>query len=451
MELKQHTSLRHLLVPQLQESLQILALSQTELRKLIEQELGNNPLLEEAQSKEKPLSSQDALSSLSSFTEYPFQTQQQTAKNSWQDPDLRLSQMTKKTSLQEILLRQLGMFTNCANEFAIGQEIIGNIDENGYLTTSLEEIAKACGTTLESAEVILKLIQQFEPAGVGARNLAECLLIQLDEMQEHDPLLRKLVSCHLEDIAKKNFSHIAKVCKETKETIDPAIKKIHRLNPKPGRAYCAEQIYHITPDIIIEEKNEELKVTVNDEEIPSLQISKDYLSMLKQSNLDENTQTFLKEKLTRAMELLRAVTKRKRTLKKIVEALLEIQLDAIKEDLSFLKPLTLGELAQKIGVHESTVCRAVMNKYVRIPSGVVALKDFFSSHLNDTDGHSISSTYIKTLIKDLIEQEDKRHPLSDQHIALIISQEKQIPISRRTITKYREELKILSTTFRREK
>lgn len=449
MEIRQKTELRHLLVPELRQSLKILTLSLLELKAVVEEELNSNPLLEESPVKEAPTKTnnpeKEKYPDLLPFHKYPDAN-----INQGSNLDFRLSLITKKVSLQDILLRQLGMFTDTDEEFSIGQEIIGNINENGYLKASLEEIAINLNVTIDKVENVLKLIQQFEPAGVASRSIPECLLIQLKLANELNPLTHKIVQGHLEDIAKKNYTHIAKALKEPLDKIEPLIKKILKLDPKPGRNYSAEEAHHIIPDVVIDEKNGELKLTINDEDIPVFNINKDYMEMLKKSETDPATKEFLRNKLTNALELLRAISKRKRTLSKIMEAIVEIQAEAIRQDLSYLKPLTFQELAQKIKMHESTVCRAIMNKYVKLPFGIVALKDFFSSHVHDTNGESISSSHIKKLLKELIEQEDKKHPLSDEDIVKLLAN-KKINISRRTVAKYREELKILSTVFRREK
>jgi RNA polymerase sigma-54 factor len=363
--------------------------------------------------------------------------------------DFKTSLVTKKPSLQDVLLRQLGMFADTDEDFRIGQEIIGNIDENGYLKANLAEISAILMVPVEQAEKVLKLIQKFEPIGVAARSVSECLLVQLELANENDPILHRIIESHLEDVAKKNFSHIAKSLKEPLEKIESCIKKILKLNPKPGRNYSSEQINNVIPDIIIEEKGEDLEVSINNEDIPTVSINKDYKAMLKDKSINPQTKEFMKEKLRQALELLRSIYRRQRTLRKVIDAILEIQHEAVRDGLSNLKALTFQEIAQKIGMHESTVCRVVMNKYVQTPHGIVALKDLFSSHVHDENGQSISSTFVKSRLKELIDQEDKKHPLSDEGIVGVLLKENGLKVSRRTVAKYREELKILSTSFRR--
>jgi len=233
MELKQKTELKTTLVPQLVQSLNILSLSSMEIHELIEKKLESNPLLEELRPKSKL--SKSALPR-------PFRSRQNN-----EDLDFQENFITKKTSLQDILFRQLGCSTSTDEEFKIGQEIIGNINEHGYLAASLQDISKALNVPMENIEKVLNIVQEFEPAGVGARSVAECLRLQLTCAGENDPLLIKIVECHLQDVAKKNYTLIAKNLKVPIETIEPLIKKIHGLDPKPGRNFCAEETQHITP------------------------------------------------------------------------------------------------------------------------------------------------------------------------------------------------------------
>jgi RNA polymerase sigma-54 factor len=399
---------------------------------MVEQELVSNPFLEEAQITSAPSLSVSAANSNAPEDTYAY----------------RQSLITRELTLQDILLRQLGMFTDCNEDFQIGQEIIGNIDENGYLQATVEEISQALKVTPEKTEKVLKIIQQFDPPGVAARSIPECLLIQLELDGENDPLIVHIIKAHLDDLSKKNYTRIAKALKEPIDKVEAAVKKILRLNPKPGRDYCGDAVHHVVPDIVVEEKDGDLEVTINGEDLPALSINKAYREMLKKMD-DPIGKKFLAEKLRNALELLRAITKRNRTLKKVIEIIVEIQEEALRNDLSYLKPLTFHEVAQRLEMHETTVCRVVMSKYVQTPHGVFALKDFFPSRIQDKNGHAVSSSYIKQMIKDLIDAEDKKHPLSDQDIVQILGKEKNVNVARRTVAKYREELKILSTAFRR--
>jgi len=438
MELRQKMQMRKLLLPELRQHLQILALPLPDLKDLLEQELVNNPFLEEAPEQVKPASPLSPLRLKKSISSEGL--------------ELRAAMMTRHATLQDVLLRQLGMFADTENDRLIGREIIGNIDENGYLKNTAENMAATLGQPVEKVVEVLKLVQRFEPPGVGARSPAECLLIQLELGGHNDPVTRQIVEAHLEDLAKKNYTHIAKCLKEPLERIEPCIKKILKLNPKPGRNYSAEEHIHVVPDILIDEGDEDdLLISINNEDTPTVNINQDYKKLLKDPAVDAQTKTFLREKLHNAMELLRAISRRQTTLRKVVEVIVEIQQEAIMEGFARLKPLTFHDVAARTGLHESTICRVVMNKYCQTPHGVVALKDFFSSHVHDTSGQTVSSNFVKRKIKELIDAEDKKHPLSDSDITKTLASNDNLKLARRTVAKYREELKILSSPYRRIK
>ena len=463
MELRQKLELRKLLAPELRQSLHILALPILDLMQLVDQEMLDNPLLEEQQSpetkatKETPEDMEKMLESLSPAQDdseaYTEGSQKSTEKD--QKIDFSQSLITKKVSLQDVLMRQLGMSITTAEEFTIGEEIIGNIDENGYLKATLEEISAVLNVSLEKAGQMLKAVQSFEPAGVGARNLAECLIIQLDLANETDPLIRKIIENHLDDVAKKNLAKISKDLKEPIEKVTAVVEKISNLNPKPGRNYSVDEIQQIIPDVIIQEDEDEkqLNIIINQENVPRLMISKAYREMLKKKDLDEKAREFITNKLHRAQELLRAISKRQSTLRRVMLTIVEIQDQAIRENLSLLKPLTFREVAEKINMHETTVCRVVMNKYCQTPCGVIALKNFFPSKIDhkDQNGQFVSSENVKGLIQDLIDEEEKKNPLSDEDIVKLLKEKSNLNVARRTVAKYREELKILSSTYRKQR
>lgn len=423
------------MAPALTQSLKVLTMTSLDLKTLIEEELISNPCLEEGPSE----------------NDLPPPLPPTNHSKGLPEDDLTDKIITKEISLQEVLLRQLGMFIDTDEELRIGHEIIGNIDENGYLKASLEELAQTLNLPIEEIAKVLGLIQEFEPPGVGCRSIPECLMIQLKKNNESDPLIFKIVENHLEDIAKKNYSLIAKQLKEPPEKIERLIHKILKLDPKPGRNYSTQIPQRIIPDILIKEKDEALEVIINNEYFSTIVISNAYKQMLKKENLDQAAREFIENKMRSAQELLRAVAKRTTTLRRVAEKLVEIQQDAIKEDLSYLKPLTFTELAKQLNIHETTVCRAVMNKYIDTPCGIVALKDLFTTKINDGNGQAVSVNYIKKSIKELIQQEDKKHPLSDEDIAKLLLERFNLKAARRTVAKYREEFKIPSTAFRRER
>jgi len=438
MDLRQRIETSHLLLPALQQSLKILPLSLPELKILVEERLLDNPFLEE--------------NSRKTLTEYkhlsPFNHSNKTRSNGF-DPLTEL--ITQKTSLKDTLLNEFSMFTSDPMELKIADEIIGNIDENGYLKVSLEEVSLKLSTPITLVKKVLSIIQRLEPPGIAARSLSECLIIQLNLSGDFNPLTRLIINEHLEDLAKKNYKKIAKCLKQALEEIKKHVAKIAKLNPKPAWNFTHERIQHVIPDITIDNSSGEVEIFINNEDLPTLNINKDYKALLKNSEFEPKTKEFLASKLREAIELLNAINKRQATLRKIVEIIAEVQQEAIEDGLSYLKPLNFKDVAQRLNIHESTVSRAIMNKYVTLPYGTVALKRFFSNSLKNQEGESISSNHIKKLIKELIDNEDKNHPLSDLKICDHLSQEHKLNVKRRTITKYREEMKILSTPFRKER
>lgn len=458
MELRQRLELRKLLAPELRQSLKILTLPLLDLKNLVDEEMLNNPILEELPPPDPGQTASKKEENLEKLLE-SLPPAEDDYKNRLSDSgkedksSFSQSLITKKATLQDMLLRQLGMFCENDEELFVGQEIIGNIDTNGYLKADLAEIARAKVVPLEKVEKALALIQQFEPAGVGARDIAECLLIQLRLANALEPVIEQVIRSHLEDVARKNFTKIAKELNQSLEKIELAVRKISLLNPKPGRNYSAEDIHQVLPDVFIEDVDGELRISINNEDIPHMMINKSYREMLKKKGLDAQTKEFIAAKLARAYELLRAVAKRQTTLRKVMETIVAIQQEAIRQDVSYMKPLTFAEVAQKIEMHETTVCRVVMNKYAQTPAGIIALKDFFPSKIRsqDPNGESVSSKTVKSLIRDTITEEDKKHPLSDEDIVKLLKSQHSLNVARRTVAKYREELKILSSVYRREK
>lgn len=440
--LSQRLEQRRLLLPQLNQSLKILALSSLELRDFLSKELETNPLLEESGSP-KPVR----------LSEYNCGHIPVQPSDSSETRDYIQEVLSQKQSLYEVLSRQLLMFARDADEVTVGDEIIGSINANGYLDVPLPDIASRLGVSLAYAERVLRLIQKFEPAGVGARSTRECLLIQLALCGDDDPLLKKIIEVHLDDIAKRKFSHMAKCLHVSPEKIEELVSRLMRFNPKPGRDYSTENTYRVVPDILISERDGTLDVSINNEDMPLVQINKDYRALLKNPGLDPQTRSFLKEKLNTALEMMRAISRRKLTLRKVVEAVVAIQEHAVRSGLSELKPLTFRDVASKIGMHESTVCRAAMNKYVRLPYGeTIPLKSLFSNRLSTSSGgETVSAMKIKGVIVQIIDGEDKKKPASDQDITEELLKKHGMKVSRRTVTKYREEMKLLSSPYRRKR
>jgi RNA polymerase sigma-54 factor len=442
--LNQRLEQRRLLLPQLHHSLKILALALPDISAMLSQELEVNPFLEESGVAKSPNPK---------LSEYVFVPVPVPAADAHETRDYVQEILSQKTSLFDVLNRQLAMFADSDADISLGQEIIGNIDANGYLAVPLAEIAAQAGVPLSHAERVLSLIQKFEPAGVAARSPRECLLIQLEMSQCPDLLLRKIIEEHLDDVAKKNYTRIAKALHEPVEVIEQCAARLQRFDPKPGRAYATDTAYRVIPDVIITDKGDSFDIAVNNEDLPSVQISKDYRALLKDPSLDQRTRDFLKEKLKTAQDLLRSISRRKLTLRTVIEEIVSVQEEAVRCGLSELKPLTLGDVAARIGMHESTVSRATMNKYCRLPCGeTVPLKAFFPAKIQSPPGEAaVSSARIKGMIVETIKNENAASPLSDQEIADRLRSDYGMRVSRRTVAKYREELKLLSSAYRRKR
>jgi len=452
MEIKQQLKQRQRLSQHLQQSLRILGLPLLELRSLIESELAENPVLEENPRKEEIASQPTATSKIDEAEpnqiDLPFQEKKSAIEESWTKESTIAD---KKENLYDFLSKQIHIAISDQQQLKIAITILNNIDENGYFKGSVQEIAQLIGCHETEVENTLGLIKKLEPAGVGASNIKECLLLQIKRLKKPNPLALQIIENHLDDLAKKDYQKIIKKLKVTDQDIARAVEQILHLEPKPGRSFSSEQISYITPDAVIEEKGNDFVITILDETIPNIFINPRYRKMLNDKNLDEQTKNFIRQKLNNAQNLVRAIKQRNNTIYKVIESILSIQKDALIEGMNRLKPLTLKDIAKNVGLHETTISRVVMNKYIQTPYGIFALKDFFSGSLTSQGGEAVSSQRIRLKIQELVDNEDKSKPLSDQLIVKIIQQEEKINIARRTVAKYRERLKILPKSQRRIK
>ncbi|MGB4520515.1 MAG: RNA polymerase factor sigma-54, partial [Candidatus Omnitrophota bacterium] len=352
-------------------------------------------------------------------------------------------------TLQEHLSRQLHLFSSSEDERKIGELIIGNINENGYFDCSIDEIAESNRTTKSQVEKVLALIQTFDPIGVGARDLRECLWLQLRTKEEENSLAGLIVDKYLPFLEKKRYGYIAKKLKRSVEEIKDAIKEIAKFQPKPGCSFSQEITQRLIPDAILKKNKNGYEVIPNDWELPRFGLSAKYKEMLKKNDTPTEVKEYLQERLKAGRSLIDAVNKRKETIQKILEEIVYAQKDFLDNGVTHFKPLTLSQIADRIGKHKSTVSRAISNKYVHTPYGIFKLRDFINSGVKQENGELFSSKSIKAKIKALIESEKKKKPLSDLEISSCLKQE-GIFVSRRTITKYRHQLKILPSKSRRE-
>lgn len=441
-----------IMTPELRQAIELLQFNSLELKEYIAKELEENPMLEVS-------SSSEDYENIEKYT----QENEIDWKEYWEKyGDVSYRPQTDKNikeynyesfvsyepSLKEYLLSQLNLVPLENKEHKIGESIVQNIDDNGYLNIQLKEIAKYIGCNIEEVEIMLGVVQTFEPIGVGARNLRECLLIQVRERKNIPKYIIKIIEDYLEDLSYNRIQKIAKELNIDIKQIQEASDFIKTLEPKPGRCYSgnSDSIRYITPDAEIKQIDGEFVVIINDVTGPRLNINNYYKNMLK-TGKDENTLEFLNNRFNSAMWIIRSIEQRKSTIKKVIESILKFQIDFFLEGERSLKPLTLKDVAEDIEMHESTISRATNGKYVQTPRGLFELKYFFSSGLESSDG-DISSTSIKSTLKELIDSEDTKKPLSDQKISELL-EEKGISISRRTVAKYRDELDIPSSSMRR--
>lgn len=456
------------MTPMLQQAIHLLQLSRMELLQAVRQEVEQNPVLEEmVEGVEEP----DEASALKTDVEESTTERNgegDTAEIDWdsylQDasdyrPTIQYEAidqfnsenlLTRSNSLQDHLLFQLHLTVRDDELLRLGSLIIGELDDNGYLRSSLEELASLVGAPLESMESALQLIQGFDPAGVGARDLRECLLIQLRIRPEEHALAEAIVSSHLPDLERHRFGKIAAALGVSLREVQEAMTLIASLEPKPGKNYSSEEPQYITPDVYILKIDGRLLVALNEDGLPRLRVSRYYRQILsKQASTSREARGYVEEKMRSALWFIRSIEQRKRTLIKVAESLVKYQRDFFEYGLSHLKPLTLREVADDISMHESTISRVTTNKYVQTPQGLFGLKYFFHRGVPSTVGEVVSSRRVRDLVRRYLTEEDSSKPLSDQKIVEILARVHGVEIARRTVAKYRGQLKIPSSNQRR--
>jgi RNA polymerase sigma-54 factor len=329
------------------------------------------------------------------------------------------------------------------------ETIIGNLDEDGYLTASLEEIADMGEHTQEQIESALKVVQSLEPAGVGARNLRECLLLQLESRNARSGVAWQIVTDHMRLLEMRQFRELAKVLGRPAEHIELAVKVIKRLNPRPGLRYSGPGARVVEPDVYFFKDGDHYVIQMNDEEVPQLRLNSQYRKMLDRDNgAAKDVRDYVRERYTSAIQLMKNIEQRKQTILRVCESIVRRQTDFLAQGLDYLKPMMIKEVAEEVGVHPSTVSRAVANKYVHTPQGVFELRYFFSEAVQGPSGGGTPLLLLKRRVKKMIEDEDGAHPLTDEQITAML-QASGIQVTRRTVAKYREDMKIPSTHQRR--
>ena len=458
------------MTPQLQQAIKLLQLSRMELLDVVTEELSENPMLEESEEQAVPEaqveeksegeeSSEEVKNESEAVDDIDWQTYLEgyslsstSTSDVYEDNEDRPSfesLLTKKSTLFDHLMWQLNLSNVPEAEHLAAAEIIGNIDDAGYLHANLEDICTATSVDEESAEKALKRIQQFDPPGVAGRNLQECLLLQLERLGQEDSLSATILRDHIDDIEGRKYPIIARALKVSLEEVLLAAKIVSELDPRPGRAFNQEDVHYISPDIFVHKVGDEYVVTLNDEGLPNLRINSFYRSALTNSDsVDKKAGEYIQDKMRSAVWLIKSIHQRQRTIYKVTKSIVKFQRQFFDYGIEHLKPLVLRDVADDIEMHESTVSRVTTNKYVQTPQGLFELKYFFNSGISTTDGDSVASESVKIRIKEIVSKEDPKKPLSDQKIVQLLK-ECDIHIARRTVTKYREMLGIGSSTERK--
>ena len=444
-----------IMTPQLKQSIKILQLNSIDLRQLVMSEFLKNPVLEieedipdySNEHRENDVNQVDWKEYWKDYYKSPVYSQRIQSINN--ENDYNYENIVSSTiSLQDFLMEQYRLATITDRRDEIAYFIINSLNTNGYLLLTLEEIAKSNEVDLEIVEKTLSIVQSFEPSGIGARDLRECLMIQLTNKDLEHSNAYRIIDRFINELADHKFSYISKQLMITVEEVQSACDFIRTLEPKPGRAFSHTKLRYITPDAIIKKVNGEYIVILTDNNTPRLKISNTYRKLLCNSVKKNEITNYISEKLNSASWLIKSIEQRKQTIRKVIEEILERQKDFFEYGKKHLKPMTLKEIASSIDVHESTVSRATNGKYVETPLGTLELKYFFSSGVEGTCGEKISSETVKKHIKHIIEEENPKKPYSDNKIATIL-ETKGILISRRTVAKYRSSLNIVCTSQRR--
>src|SRR5579872_4523882 len=484
---------KQVLTPGLVQMVSVLALNRLELREMITQEMVANPMLEEVTEdgvtsedyseeafvkaetekvpETEPANPFDEFDVASFFNQY---LDSGSGEGRGEHEVIERPSFEKFISspqgLTDHLMWQLSVTVCNETVRAIADVIIGNLDENGYLTVSLEEIAKTGNSSMEDVEEALAVVQEFDPLGVGARNLRECLLIQLRTLDPQNQLAQQIVSecmpkrplaateaeeaspdSPLAKLLQANqLKDVARALNRPVELIKRGLDAIRMLDPRPGLRYNKTQARLVVPDVYFRKMDDGWQVFMNDDDVPQLRLSSVYRRLLARDVADREVRNYVKERVTAAMQLMKSIEQRKHTILRVCQIIIQRQFEYLDHGADHLKPMMIKEVAEEVGVHPSTVSRAVSSKYAHTPQGVLELRSFFSESVNGPEGSSMSLQTLKRLVKKMIDEEDTAHPLTDDLIAKKLD-DAGIHVTRRTVAKYREDLRIPSTHQRRVK
>lgn len=460
------------MTPQLQMAIKLLQLSRQELVDKIKQELEENPALEEVQEtlaeeqatdqKDKDKKDETSVKEVAIeekinddidwsnyLDEYNSPGRINFESESKETPRYEAF-IASKESLSEHLLWQFLMTSPSRKNINIGSLIIGNLNRDGYLEISVEEIARMSDSDTKKVENVLSLLQTFDPVGICARDLKECLLLQIKHLKIDDTLVTNIITDHLGDLEKRNYKAICKALKTSIENVIAAVYIIQKLEPKPGREFSDENPQYITPDIYVHKLENDFVVMLNDDGMPKLRVSSFYKKSISRGNkISGEVEDYIQDKLRSAAWLIKSIHQRQKTIYRVMESILKFQHDFFEKGISHLKPMVLRDVAQDIDMHESTISRVTTNKYAYTPQGIFELKYFFNSSIRRVHGGTIASASVQEKIRQIIAGEDPKNPFSDDKISKLL-QESHISIARRTVAKYREILKVLPSNRRKQ-
>ena len=484
--LSQKMALSQMLAPQLQQPLALLQAPMLELKALVNQELEQNPVLEELI--EQELKSKDSSSDTESdsskdagedfsdsddsrdtseewesqieklsqldqeWRDYFSETALPVKRNSKDDDERRqhmFDSLTTTTSLQETLREQVRLSDLSPDQHQIADLLIGNIDEKGYLNASIDELVFSTNTPKEIIQVILELIQTFEPAGVAAIDLRECLMLQLERAEREMTLEYRILDRCFKLLGKRKFPEIARDLGVSLEHVVQATEHISRLNPRPGNAYLNDGEAYVSPEVFITKTGDEYVVSTNNDHLPRIRISNTYKDLLSQTGSASDLKEYIREKIRSGKFLIKSIDQRQQTISNIAKEIVRRQNEFFDNGIAHLKPMTMMQVAEKVGVHETTVSRAVSGKYLQCAQGIFEMKFFFTSGIQTSSGTDISNATVKDIIQDMVRSEAPSKPLSDDQIVKNLLQ-KEIKIARRTVAKYRNELNILPSHLRKQ-
>jgi RNA polymerase sigma-54 factor len=481
------------LAPQLQQSLALLQAPTLELKALVEQELQQNPVLEEVAAQDMELRDKsdgdaDEISEVPDLAEPPADVTSDPAmdKNSdapvddfqaefdklvqldqeWRDHfsqtnvpirqssdeeekrQFMFDSLTVGTSLAQILLDQVRETDMTEEQRGIAELVIGNIDDYGYLKATIEELAVSTNLPQEKISEVLKTIQTFDPPGVAARDLRECLMLQLERLGKTDSLEYRIVRDFMEALGKRRIPEIARGTGCEVDEVQEAVGRIGRLDPRPGRAFLPDTDQYVLPEVFVQKVGDDFTVTTNDEQIPHLRISNVYKDLMSQSENSSEVKNYIREKIRAGKFLIKSLHQRQQTILNIGKEIVKRQCEFMEKGVAYLKPMTMAQVAEVVGVHETTVSRGVSGKYMQTPQGVFEMKFFFTAGLQNATGDGVSNTSVKDMIAEIFKAENPNQPLSDQEVVKMLG-EKGITIARRTVAKYRGELNILPSNLRK--